>query len=71
MPVPRQFMDHTCELITKISCEVAFLTGIVEQLQAENTELKKQLQAATPVEPEVPPVAKGLNGSKDHSVAAA
>ena len=45
MPVPRQFMDQTCEMVVKISCEVAFLGGIVEQLQKENAELKEQLQA--------------------------
>ena len=44
MSIPRQFMDNTCEIMVKISCEVAFLGGIVEQLQKENQELKDQLQ---------------------------
>jgi hypothetical protein len=47
MAVQRQFMDQQCEIITKISCEVAFLSGMVEQLQKENAELKNMINELT------------------------
>jgi len=70
MPIQRQFMDQSCEMIAKISCEVAFLGGIVDQLQKENQELKDQLQLAKldEVNPTVSPLKNGKENAQRTSV---
>ena len=66
MSVSRQFMDQTCEIITKISCEVAFLTGMVEQLRKENDDLKGQLQFATQKKEDLSPKSNGVVDDAQH-----
>jgi len=66
MPIQRQFMDQSCEMIVKISCEVAFLGGIVEQLQKENKELKEQLEVGFE-EPGISPMKNGSDKANENA----